>query len=173
MQRIHRVKKERPIGATCKQQVNRTGADNPTKKHGRVRITSDSMSSSLAENVSKKRERHHTTATHQGTPNRTQRSENETHQKSKRIGEPDRATAHDLDYARVSDSPMEHLLNWRRPSTDIVPSKTGRQRCGSESQSCAQSRNARRQSGSPLEHLFLAPSVKRAWNTFTDGEAIT
>ena len=102
MQRIHRVKKERPIGATCKQQVHRTGADNPSKKHGRVRISLDSMSSSLAENVSKKRERHHTTATHQGTPNRTQRSENETHQKS-----PDRATAHDLDYARVSDSPME------------------------------------------------------------------
>ena len=101
MQRLHRVKKERPIGATCKQQVHRTGADNPSKKHGRVRISLESMSSSLAENVSKKRERRHTTATHQGTPNRTQRSENETLQKSKGIGEPDRATAHDLDNARV------------------------------------------------------------------------
>ena len=32
MQRIHLVKKERPIGTTRKQQVNRTRADNPSKK---------------------------------------------------------------------------------------------------------------------------------------------
>ena len=81
------------------------------------------MSSSLAAGLTRKRESHFTTATHQRTKNANKRTQ--THRNlSKAVGDNARATAHDLDNAQKTRSPTEHLLTWRRPSTNDDPSES-------------------------------------------------
>ena len=80
----------------------------------RIRVSIFSTSSSLAADLTKTRERHFTTATHQRTKNANKRTQ--THRNlGKAVGDNARATAHDLDNALGGKIPNGTFINLAVP----------------------------------------------------------